>query len=496
MRSPPNSNPMDRLRLAIDSVVFFFYGLGFFVLGMATAFQHRERSEFNLTKAIWALSGFGVLHAFHEWMLVFTPIQETTLPREGLYLFKLAEVILASASWGLLMQFGILLLRPSERYWRLWRRLPTIALGAWTLALLRLQHLYFTQPVPPDVTLSHLARLDLLGHLWLGLPGALITAWALFRQADQFVETQLQRLVRPLRLAAASFLTYGALVAIAVVDKRFGLVALVISHPNLDLLVLPVQLLQLFTVVAMTLATVRVLAVFNLEGERRLEEAETQRAILNERLRISRDLHDGVMQSIYAVGLSLENVLFLINEDRERASRELERSMVRLNDTIRDIRGYILNLRPARRSTADLYASVLEVVAQFRVGVAIRVSIDLDPLRSVSLSAEQVEEVCQVVREALTNVARHAHASEVAVAAQGGWGKPVEISVWDNGQGFPAGAERLGGRQGLSNMRARAETLGGSLVVNSRRGRGTEIVLRLPFEGGAGDESEHSHRAG
>lgn len=487
---------MNKTQLAIESVVFFFYGLGFFVLGMATAFQYRARSEFRLTKSIWALAGFGVLHAFHEWALVFVPIQDAVLSSAGVLLFKVGEVLASAFSWGLLLNFGVLLLPPSERGAKVERQAPLIILLLWLVLLTRTVRLFLAHPVPLSVALTDLAWLDLLGHLFLGLPGALVTAWALLGQATQFGETRLEPLVRPLRTAAASFLAYAALVAFGTVSPRFGLVYLNVRQGLVDFLTVPVQVIQLATVVVMTLATVRVLAVFNLEGERRLEEAETQRAILNERLRISRDLHDGVMQSVYGVGLALENVLFLMNEDRAQAGKELERSMARLNDTIRDIRGYILNLRPARRSAGDLYASVLEVVAQFRVGVAIRANVELEPLRTLGLPPEQVEEVCQIVREALTNVARHAHATEVAVTARAGWGEPVEISIWDNGRGFRPGAEQLEGRQGLGNMRARAEAIGGSLSVNSRRGRGTEVVLRLPLGGGAKGEPESSHSAG
>lgn len=487
---------MNRVSLAVESVVYFFYGLGFFVLGMATAFQYRARSEFRLTKAIWALAGFGVLHAFHEWAITFAPLQAAMLPPAGVLAFRAGEVLSSAVSWTLLLYFGVLLLPADGHGAATLRKAPAVILLGWLVAFFRAQNQVQTNPLPLPSALAGFNDLDLLGHLVLGLPAAFITAWALLRQAGQFRATRLDRLVQPLRTAAGAFLAYGALIGLAAFSPRYGLSSLGKLRVLPWAAETPADIIQLVVVVAMTLATVRVLAVFNLEGERRLEEAETQRAILNERLRISRDLHDGVMQSVYAVGLALENVLFLLSEDRNRARKELERSMTRLNDTIQDIRGYILNLRPARRATGDLYAGVLEVVAQFRTGVAIRVSIELEPLRGVSLPPEQVEEVCQIVREALTNVARHAHASEVAVAAHVRWGEQVELSVWDNGRGFQPGGVRMEGRQGLGNMRARAEALGGSLTVNSRRGRGTEVVLRLPLGGGAQGEPEHSDRVG
>lgn len=472
---------MDATRWALEALVFFLYGLGFFVLGLATAFQYRPRSEFPLTRSIWSLAGFGLLHAFHEWVLVFAPLQKAAWSPSVLAGIRIGEQLLSAFSWALLLKFGLSLL-PSPRRSTAWlRRLPLLLLAGGLVVLLQAERHLRLDPWPPAGAAGELAWLDGLAHFTLGLPAALLTAWALMSQAAQLRHTRLERLVGPLRTAASSFLCYGVLTAVEAVGTR---------------LVVPVQTFQLFTVSAMIVAILRVLAIFNLETERRLEEAETQRAILNERLRISRDLHDGVMQSVYAVGLALENVLFLLNEDAGRAREELERSMGRLNDTIQDIRGYILNLRPVRRSAGDLHASVLEVVAQFRAGVAIRVNIDFEQLRRVQLPPEQVEEVCQIVREALTNVARHSQATEVAVTAQLRWGNLLELSVWDNGRGFKPGEPHREGRQGLRNMRERAEGLGGTLDINSRRGRGTEVVLRLPWAGGSDGGTEHSRSLG
>lgn len=480
---------MDRTQLAIQSVVSFLYGLGFFVLGAATAFQSRVRSEFPLTRAIWALAGFGILHAIHEWILVFSPIQLFVLPETGLLYFKLAEVSFATLSWTLLLYFGICLLPDSDQGGAALRKAPLVIFSVWLALLVKAGLTFHKLPLPE--AFAQLVALDRLSHLVLGLPGALVSALALLSQAARFGQTRLERLVNPLRFAACSFIAFSGLIALAIPKRLFFSLALGLGARPVWWM--PLQVFQVLTVVGMTLATMRVLAIFNQEGERRLEEAETQRAILNERLRISRDLHDGVMQSVYAVGLALENVLFLMNEDRPRARKELERSMARLNDTIQDIRGYILNLRPARRTAGDLHASLLEVVAQFRASVELRTSIDLDALREVTLAPEKVDEVCQIVREALTNVARHAKATEVAVSAQVRWGEQVDISVWDNGQGFHPGDVHREGRQGLNNMCERAEGLGGSLSVNSRKGRGTEVVLHLPEGRGASGEPQHSN---
>jgi signal transduction histidine kinase len=303
-------------------------------------------------------------------------------------------------------------------------------------------------------------------------------------------------LIPPLKVAAASFFAYSILAGLIVPPTGVGLSPWLNSEWFHQAFGVPVQLFRLLVVVPMAMSIMKVLEIFDREAERRLEEAETQRAILNERLRISRDLHDGVMQSIYGVGLALENVTFLMGENQERARQNLERSMVRLNDTIQEIRGYILNLRPARAGRDELYAGLLEVVAKFRTASAVRLRLNLELAREVKLKPETVDEVCHIVREALTNVARHAQAREARLEARrtnDGW---LELAVRDDGQGFLAEEEKAAGKQGLGNMRERAGLLGGSLSIVSRRGWGTEVALRLPVEGGALGEWQDEGRAG
>ncbi|MFN2179988.1 MAG: GAF domain-containing sensor histidine kinase [Candidatus Promineifilaceae bacterium] len=206
------------------------------------------------------------------------------------------------------------------------------------------------------------------------------------------------------------------------------------------------------------------------------EEVE-RLAILEERSRIGMDLHDGVIQSIYAVGLTLESFRLELPDDSGDTAHLLETAISGLNDAIRDIRNFILDLRP-RRFSGDLSQGLARLVREFQANTMIPVTLtiaqQIDDLPTPSASA-----VFLTTQESLANIARHARASEVTLTLVRS-DTAVTLVISDNGQGFdPLDDSRRVGH-GLANMQARADGLGGSFKVNAAPGEGTTVTLRLP----------------
>lgn len=212
----------------------------------------------------------------------------------------------------------------------------------------------------------------------------------------------------------------------------------------------------------------------------RLHERVQQLAVVEERERIGQDLHDGVIQSLYAVGLSLEDVPELMRDDPAEARERVERAIDSLNLTIRDIRNFIFGLRPELLGPADLGGSLAALADEFRLNTLIDLDLVADEEALADLPPEHRVQLLQIAREALSNVARHAKATAVQLVVERD-GPDLVLSVVDNGRGFNPDASRPGGHQGLQNMRARAASLGGQLVVDSRPGRGTRIIARVPL---------------
>ena len=209
--------------------------------------------------------------------------------------------------------------------------------------------------------------------------------------------------------------------------------------------------------------------------------AQVQRlSVVEERQRIGMDLHDGVIQSIYAVGLTLEYIAGLLADgDVAGASERLKSAMEALNATIRDIRAYILDLRPRRFEGDDLVVWLRQLLAEFMANTLMAVELHADPLADRTLTPDARLGLFHIAQEALSNAAKHSRASrlEVRLLEEGA---EVVLSLKDNGRGFQPGqvAERVG--HGLMNMRERAAALGGEVMIDSPAGQGTEIRVRLP----------------
>jgi signal transduction histidine kinase len=200
-------------------------------------------------------------------------------------------------------------------------------------------------------------------------------------------------------------------------------------------------------------------------------------AVLEERDRIGMDLHDGVIQSLYAAGLTLENSLEDLREDPAQVQAQLQKAINDLNQIIVDIRSYIFSLRPAVLADTDLAGAVGGLLQELKVNALMDVDLLEKPAACQGLSQEEIATLFHVAQESLTNVRKHAHASSVTALLERRDGT-FRMTIADDGTGFDP--TRPGGGQGLHNMRERIETLGGRLGVRSGNGKGTQLTIELP----------------
>lgn len=219
----------------------------------------------------------------------------------------------------------------------------------------------------------------------------------------------------------------------------------------------------------------------------RLHDQVQRLAVVEERERIGKDLHDGIIQAIYAVGLSLEDVPELVEdaEDRVEAVARVDRAIDALNLVIADIRSYILRLRPTMGGDEDPVESLVRLSEELGMNAVIDLELDLDGGAAMlrSLPPDRISDLLFIAREALSNVARHSGASRTGLLlAQEG--SDLVLCIEDNGRGFeadsPTGPDRLGRHQGLANMRDRAVGMGGSFTIERPDGTGTRIIVRVP----------------
>ncbi|MBR6090250.1 MAG: GAF domain-containing sensor histidine kinase [Anaerolineaceae bacterium] len=212
----------------------------------------------------------------------------------------------------------------------------------------------------------------------------------------------------------------------------------------------------------------------------RLVQQKQKIAILEERDRIGMDLHDGVIQSIYGVGLMLENARLTAEKSPEKTAESIHAATEALNATIRDIRSYIMNLKPDKLTSENLVQSMRRLANDFHANTLIPASFNAKVEHVESLSAEKNNPFYLICKEGLANVAKHAHAKSVTVNFMEMKDRFV-LMIIDDGIGFDTEKERKSTSHGVTNMFARTRSLGGDIDITSIRNRGTTIVAWLPL---------------
>jgi two-component system sensor histidine kinase DevS len=206
-----------------------------------------------------------------------------------------------------------------------------------------------------------------------------------------------------------------------------------------------------------------------------LAAAQADREVLADRERIARDLHDFVIQRIFTAGIGLEGIATAVNQPE--LARRLQTITDELDAAVREIRSSIFTLRRRPGAMGSLRGELLDIALQTTdiLGFTPRVTFE-GPVDAV-VPDRVAEQMLGVLREGLSNVARHAHATsaDIAVSADA---ERVTLSIIDNGRGM-AGVTR---RSGLLNLSHRAASIGGDLVVGSRPGGGTRLDWSVPFQ--------------
>jgi len=217
-----------------------------------------------------------------------------------------------------------------------------------------------------------------------------------------------------------------------------------------------------------------------------IENARLQRkirriAILEERERIGMDLHDGIIQSIYGVGLGLDYARLSLKDDPKTAYRKISEGIVGLNQTIRDLRAYILDLRPRQlHEDESLHEGIARLVEEFQINASAKATLTKPKNGLAGLPQKNALTIFHICQESLANAAKHAHAKTVEVAL---WAtdEQVLIKISDDGRGFDVVRSVRAIGHGLSNMHRRAQKVGGDVKITSTLKTGTTILAWVPW---------------
>jgi signal transduction histidine kinase len=212
------------------------------------------------------------------------------------------------------------------------------------------------------------------------------------------------------------------------------------------------------------------------------EDLHFQQILLNraleEKIQLGRELHDGIIQSLYATGLTFEAAKNRLAHDPTEAARQLDSGLKALNATIRDVRSYISGLAPENLRQQSFAESVRSLTQTVSGGRATVFDLRIDESTASKLTDAQCTDLLQIIREAVSNSLRHGGANKITIRLHESGGE-LGLLVQDDGKGFdPANLTARG--HGLHNLQARADRIHAVLRTVSSPGEGTRTVVTLP----------------
>ncbi len=211
----------------------------------------------------------------------------------------------------------------------------------------------------------------------------------------------------------------------------------------------------------------------------RLHADARRLAVLEERDRIGMDLHDGVIQSIYGLGLSLENALLSLSEDSIEAKQRVQGAIDGLNQVIRDLRAYILDLKPRQMGEDGLVGGVQRLVAEFKAHTFTEVQLAYAEKGLKNIPESHSLALFHLCQEALANAAKHAKAKNVHISLWRTKDRAL-MEIRDDGIGFDMENTNINIGHGLANMETRVRSVGGDVEISSHLNEGTTILAWVP----------------
>jgi len=479
------------MELPFIVLVYFFYGLAFFSMGLLVALEGGRSSDIRLRKALRPLAGFGIVHAGHEWIEMFGQMQHF----QNAQFFAALGLAILAFSFISLAAFGSFLLANTEISRRLILLIPITLEAIWVFGLYHFRNEYSGEIL--------WAIADAWTRYTLAIPAALLTSIGLVAQQRAFRRSGLVRFGRDALWAAVAFGWYGLFGQIFTQNTPIFPSYLINQELFLNIFGFPIQLFRAATAVAAAVFVIRFLHAFQVETEAKIMELQQaqlhesqQRELMrtelfrrvvaaqeSERQRIARDLHDETGQSLTAIGLGLRGLAGKLRGRNKEALNTLQKLETLTADSLKELQRLMTDLRPSHLDDLGLSAALRWYANRIQEHSSINVRVDIHG-EECDLDEVMKIAIFRIIQESLNNIIKHARASIVNIHLSFEE-KNVRINVWDNGIGFDLDQvkQKRAARPslGLAGMEERAGLLGGRVSIQSRPGYGTEVEALIPY---------------
>jgi signal transduction histidine kinase len=503
-------------------IIFFFYGLAFFSMGLALFVESDRASELGFARSMRLLSAFGVLHGINEW-LDMTAQGVAFYHHQPLYdwlqWLKLAILVTSFLALLLFSEQMLTHARPGRRpIWRI-----TAAIFIWyTVSCIVVRASYQID----DATWLNVA--DVLARYILGVSSGLLACWTLWQERQIFRERGMEKYVRDLTIAAIALALYGVIGQFITRPSVIFPSTIINSDVFLKVAGFPIQLFRAIMAAVVAISMIRVLRsleventhrldaleharleseimsreelarlnselqIANKETERLLQEVQQRDAIRgellqritnaqeSERKRIARELHDGTGQALTGLALGLRGLAARVSKDPDSIGERLGVLEAMATGSLGELRHLINDVRPPQLDDMGLVAALRWLTERFKDRD--NPSLKLEILGDVYPLPSEVETTLfRIAQEGLTNAIKHAHANHIWITLN--YDDGPSLSIRDNGVGFDMKAamnpSMIRSAWGIAGMQERSNLINATFTVNSMLGAGTTFMVRL-----------------
>lgn len=455
----------------IYSILFFIYGLSFFSLGIS-ALQQRilKDTDIPLLNSINILGAFGVIHGLGEWLLIFIMIDKNN--SLAMYMLFFAN-LLNSISFTLLWIFGTRLFKRKYNRINYYRFVPFIVMGIWTMLYL----LFYKFKYHNNVDYIYVFRV--ISRYFIGLPAGLTVCIGLYRNGQIMNKLKAKKVVIKFKILSISFGLYSILAGLIVSNVDLYPVRLINTETFYCRYGFRLELARTIVAVVIAILFINIIDIFIWEAEYKIENLTKQKLIWQERRKVGYELHDRVIQDLFASGLALESII----EDKDGIEKE---SLIciksTLNNVIGEIRGFISKSSLEKLEINDFKIKISGLIEKMSniSDMEIKLNYKVSEVTIGNLSSNALEQIYYIIQESICNSIKHSKGSKICVKLQSTLEELV-ITIKDNGIGLHNNNVREYGHCGILSMNERATSINGVLNIDGRK-NGVTVCLIVPWE--------------
>ncbi|MGE4271495.1 MAG: sensor histidine kinase [Desulfitobacterium sp.] len=455
--------------------LYLMYGMVFILMGVFSyGKKEKEVSHIPLVRSLKYLGVFGITHGLSEWLAMVMIIDIYHDQYNYLYL---ANQLLKAISFAFLMYFGISLLPKKTRFKSILSLVPITLFSIWLIYII-----FVISKYEIAYLITHPKINVFLLRYCMALTGSVFSAVALYMNAKLLGEINSPEIEKRYKRLAGIFLIYGLIDGLLLKEMDF-FPANLINSSFLAEFSFSIKVINIAVGIGVIYLLSKVIQTFGWEQKERLRQLQQQKVIDEERSKLGLEIHDGIIQNIYAASLKLQYVLD--NTPLEtKTNKLLHEIKLDLGDTIKKTREFISKTTLETVPLEDLKDQIERLVKVFNENQTIEFILKARAELSTSrrLSARKSSQVYYIVQEAINNAVKHSRAKRGSVLLDFKL-EYLHIKVIDNGIGISLGDMNNKDKYGIQSMKERAQQIDGLLNINKLR-QGTEVELIVPYEQG------------